>query len=70
MHLYYFLIGCKTQENVNLNKRQEIHRATGENGNQKDVPQYDVFNIGSDDTITVLEIAKRVIDQLSIKNEM
>jgi hypothetical protein len=31
--------------------------------------QYDVFNIGSDDTITVMKIAKIVIDQLSLKNE-
>lgn len=30
--------------------------------------QYDVLNIGSDDTITVMQIDKIVIDQLSLKN--
>jgi UDP-glucose 4-epimerase len=64
----------ETQEN--FNKRQEIpliKNSASENDNQSnkksDVTQYDVFNLGSDDTITVLQIAKIVIDQLSLKNE-
>jgi UDP-glucose 4-epimerase len=57
-------------------KRQEssvIKNSVGESGNQNntesDLTQYEVFNIGSDDTITVLQIAKTVIDQLSLKND-
>lgn len=64
----------ETQQNVN--KRQEIpvvKSSAGEIGSQNDkksdLTQYDVFNIGSDDTITVMQIAKIVIDQLSLKNE-
>jgi UDP-glucose 4-epimerase len=59
----------ETQQNVN--KRQEIpvvKSSAGEIGSQK-LTQYDVFNIGPDDTITVMQIAKIVIDQLSLKNE-
>jgi UDP-glucose 4-epimerase len=64
----------ETQQNVD--KRQEIpgvKSSAGEIGSQNDkksdLTQYDVFNIGSDDTITVMQIAKLVIDQLSLKNE-
>ena len=64
----------ETQQNVN--KQQEIpvvKSLAGEIGNQNDkknhLTQYNVFNIGSDDTITVMQIAKIVIDQLSLKNE-
>jgi UDP-glucose 4-epimerase len=64
----------ETQQNDN--KRQEIpvvKSSAGEIGSQNDkksdLTQYDVFNIGSDDTISVLQIAKIVIDQLSLKNE-
>jgi nucleoside-diphosphate-sugar epimerase len=64
----------KTRKNIN--KRQEItsvKSSAGEIGNQNDknsdLTQYNVFNIGSDDTITVMQIAKIVIDQLSLKNE-
>jgi UDP-glucose 4-epimerase len=64
----------ETQQNVI--KQQEIPAVkslTGAIGNQNDkksdVTQYDVFNIGSNDTITVMQIAKIVIDQLSLKNE-
>lgn len=32
-------------------------------------PSFEVFNIGSDDTITVLQIAQIVIDQLSLRSE-
>jgi UDP-glucose 4-epimerase len=39
------------------------------NDRNSDLTKYDVFNIGSDDTITVMQIAKIVIDQLSLKNE-
>jgi UDP-glucose 4-epimerase len=60
----------------NVKKQQKIPTATsfaGEIGNlndkNSDLNQYDVFNIGSDDTITVMQIAKIVIDQLSLKNE-
>jgi UDP-glucose 4-epimerase len=60
----------------NINRRQEISAvksSAGETGNQNDkksdLTQYDVFNIGSDDTITVMRIAKIVIDQLSLKYE-
>jgi UDP-glucose 4-epimerase len=59
----------------NVNKQQEIpavKNPAGEIGNlndkNSDLTQYDVFNIGSDDTITVMQIAKIVIDQLSLKN--
>jgi UDP-glucose 4-epimerase len=60
----------------NVNKQQEIpavKSSAGEIGNlndkNSDLTQYDVFNIGSDDSITVMQIAKIVIDQLSLKNE-
>lgn len=60
----------------NVVKQQEIHAvksSASEIGNlndkNSDLTQYDVFNIGSDDTITVMQIAKIVIDQLSLKNE-
>jgi UDP-glucose 4-epimerase len=59
----------------NVVKQQEIHAvksSANEIGNlndkNSDLTQYDVFNIGSDDTITVMQIAKIVIDQLSLKN--
>lgn len=32
-------------------------------------PQFEVFNIGSDDTITVLQIAQILMDQLSLRSE-
>jgi UDP-glucose 4-epimerase len=53
----------ETQENVSKRHGLKI------SDKKSDVTQYDVFNIGSDDTITVFEIAKIVIDQLSLKNE-
>jgi UDP-glucose 4-epimerase len=60
----------------NVNKQQEIagvKSSAGQigklNDKNSDLNQYDVFNIGSDDTITVMQIAKIVIDQLSLKNE-
>jgi nucleoside-diphosphate-sugar epimerase len=60
----------------NVNKQLEIpsvKSSAGEigslNDKDSDLNQYDVFNIGSDDTITVMQIAKIVIDQLSLKNE-
>jgi nucleoside-diphosphate-sugar epimerase len=50
-----------------------VKSSAGEIGNlndkNSDLNQYDVFNIGSDDTITVMQIARIVIDQLSLKNE-
>ena len=65
-----------TETRKNINKRQEItsvESSAGKIGNQNDKnsdpTQYDIFNIGSDDTITVMQIAKIVIDQLSIKHE-
>src|ERR671916_1886190 len=65
-----------TETRKNINKRQgitSVKSSAGEIGNQNDknsdLTQYDVFNIGSDDTITVMQIARIVIDQLSLKNE-
>jgi UDP-glucose 4-epimerase len=61
----------------NVIKQQEIpavKSSAGEIGNlndkNSDLTQYDVFNIGSDDTITVMQIAKIVIDQLSLNGNV
>ncbi len=55
-----------TETRKNINKRQEISSVNDKNS---DPTQYDVFNIGSEDKITVMQIAKIVIDHLSLKHE-
>jgi UDP-glucose 4-epimerase len=65
-----------TETHKNVNKRQVIPvvenpACKSENPNNKEssATRYEVFNIGSDDTITVFQIAQIVIDQLSLKRD-
>jgi UDP-glucose 4-epimerase len=64
----------ETHDNVNNRRairtvKNSPDKSDNQNNIESDATQYEVFNIGSDDTITVLQIAQIVIDQLSPKNE-
>ena len=65
--------GSTNETNKNIDKRKDmfaLENSDSESGPRSDKEshesQFEVFNIGSDDTITVLQIAQIVMEQLSL----
>jgi UDP-glucose 4-epimerase len=58
----------KNNEHQNpSSKNKKIHH--NKDSHQRKLPSLEVFNVGSDDTINVLQIAQIVIDKLSLTND-
>jgi UDP-glucose 4-epimerase len=53
-------------QNLSSDNKKILHNR---NSHQKKQSSFEVFNIGSDDTVNVLEIAQIVIDKLSLTND-
>ena len=68
--------GSGNETNKNIDKRKDmfaLENSDSESGPRSDKEshesQFEVFNIGSDDTITVLQIAQIVMEQLSLESK-